>query len=173
MLKTIRLVSLAGLVLLAALPTRAADLVAGDYELGISALLQDTDNAGFYLNIATRVGYMVTKNHEVGPVISFLYVRPDSGSSITASSLGAFYRYNFSTDNRYVIPFVGLSANGYTGDLANSLNWSWQAESGIRLMAGRKVAINNVLFWHRDYKKAWWVTSERYFGLSVGVSLFL
>jgi hypothetical protein len=160
-------------VVAAAVPATAASLVRGDYELGLSALIQDTDSSGFYLNISTRFGYMITKNHEAGPVVSFLYVKPDQGASITASSLGAFYRYNFSTDNRYVIPFLGFSANGYTGDLANSLNWSWQAESGVRILAGRHVSINNLLFWHRDYKKAWWVTSVRYFGLSVGVSLML
>lgn len=173
MRRTFLVLSMITLAILCALPAHAAELVAGDYELGVSALLQDTENSGFYLNIATRVGYLITKNHEAGPVISFLYVKPDSGSSLTAASLGAFYRYNFATDNRLVVPFLGLSAYGYTGDLANSLRWSWQAESGIRIMAGRHVAINNLLFWHRDYKKAWWVTSERYFGLSVGVSLFI
>jgi hypothetical protein len=160
-------------VLVVGSAARAAELEKGAWELGISALIQDTDNAGFYLNISTRLGYLITANHEAGPVVAVLYSKPDDGGSITAASLGGFYRYNFGTTNKIVVPFLGFAAAGYLGDLSHSLRWSWQAESGLRIMPSPRVSINNVLFWHRDYTKAWWVTSKRYFGLAVGVSLFL
>ena len=168
-----RLACWLALTIAAALPATAAELGQGDFELGLSALLQDTEASGFYLNLSTRVGYMITRNHEAGPLVSLIYVNPDEGESFTGASLGAFYRYNFGTTGKYNVPFLGLSATGYTGGLADQLEWSWQAESGVRIMPSPLVSINTVLFWHRDYPKVDWILSERYFGVSIGVSLFL
>jgi len=150
----------------------AAELEKSSKELNLSVLLQDTDGAGFYLNIASRLGYLLTKNHELGPIVSALYVRPDSGGTIKAASLGGFYRYNFSTTNPMVLPFFGVAAVGYVGDLRDSLDWGWQAESGVRLMPTPAASVNATVFWKRDYTLSQWVTDERAFGVTVGFSIF-
>ncbi len=150
----------------------AAELGKDSKELNLSVLLQDTDGAGFYLNVASRFGYLVTANHELGPIVSALYVRPDSGGTIKAASLGAFYRYNFSTTNAMVLPFFGIAAVGYVGDLRDTLDWGWQAEGGIRLMPTPAASVNTTVFWKRDYTLSQWVTDERAFGVTVGFSIF-
>lgn len=150
----------------------AAELARGTTELAVSLLLQDTSDAGFYLNGTGRVGYLVTTEHELGALASVLYVRPENQGTIKAGTLGGFYRYNFATTNATLLPFLGLAAYTYWGDLRDSVEWGWQAESGLRVLAGERASINTTMFWKREYISSPWVTGDRVFGVTVGFSLF-
>jgi|GEM_PF-6134488 len=150
-----------------------AELEKGTKELALSLLVQDTSDAGFYLNGTGRFGFLVTSQHEVGALVSALYVRPDSGGTIKAGSLGPFYRFNFATTTPALLPFVGLAAYSYLGDLRDSVDWGWQAESGLRVLVSAAASVNVATFWKREYINSPWVTGDRVFGLTVGLSLFL
>jgi hypothetical protein len=151
----------------------AAELQKGAFELGLSALLQDADQTGVYFNVSSRIGYLITAHHEAGATISVLWVKPDNQGSISASTLGAFYRYNFATTDRYLVPFAGALAYSYQGDLRQSLRWGWQIESGLRFMPTPAAGINTTVFWKREFATATYVTTDRAFGMTVGFSLFL
>ncbi|NWF99663.1 MAG: hypothetical protein HXY19_01805 [Thermoanaerobaculaceae bacterium] len=150
----------------------AAELDKGAKELNLSLLLQDTSDAGFYFNGTGRVGYLVTTAHEVGTLFSLLYVRPDGQGTIKAGSIGAFYRYNFATTHATVLPFLGVAAYTYFGDLRDSVDWGWQTESGLRVLVTQRASINTTVFWKREYISSPWVTGDRVFGATVGFSLF-
>jgi hypothetical protein len=161
------------LAVAALVPASGAELAKGTKELNLSLLLQDTSDSGFYFNGTGRVGYLLTRQHELGCLFSVLYVRPDGQGTIKAGSFGGFYRYNFATTNSTVLPFLGLAAYSYLGDLRDSVDWGWQAESGLRVMVTQAASINSTVFWKREYITSPWVTGDRVFGLTVGFSLFL
>lgn len=153
-------------------PVRGAELERGTKELALSLLVQDTSDAGFYLNGTSRFGVLLTSQHELGALVSALYVRPDSGGTVKAGALGAFYRFNFATTTPALLPFLGVAAYTYLGDLRDSVDWGWQAESGLRVLVSPSASINATTFWKREYITSPWVTGDRVFGLTVGLSLF-
>jgi hypothetical protein len=155
-----------------AAPSSAAELQKKSIELGLSALIQDADQSGLYLNVATRVGYMITTHHEAGVIASVLWVKPDSQGNIFASSLGAFYRYNFATTGDHMVPFLGASSYSYQGDLRQSLRWGWTIESGLRYLPTPAAAIVATLVWRREFAASGYAVTERSFGMTVGFSLF-
>ncbi len=159
-------------VVLAPTPASSAELEKGRKELALSLLVQDTSDAGFYVNTTARLGLLLTAQHELGPMFSGLYVRPDQGGTIKAGAVGGFYRFNFATTTAAVLPFMGIAAYSYFGDLRDSVDWGWQAESGVRFLFTPAASLNATGFWKREYIKSPWVTGDRVFGLTVGLSLF-
>jgi hypothetical protein len=151
----------------------AAELQKGTFELGLSALLQDADQTGLYFNATSRIGYALTPHHEAGATVSVLWVKPDNQGSIAAGTLGGFYRFNFSTSDRYLVPFLGANVYTFLGDLRQSMRWGWQIESGLRYLPTPAAGINAAIVWRREFSKADYIVTDRSFGMTVGLSLFL
>lgn len=150
----------------------AGELPAGPRELNFTLTATDTADAGSSVQLSGRLGFLARSGHEAGPLVSFVYVRPNHSPNITASSLGVFYRYNFATPRGLVIPYLGGAAWRYFGDYRQSVDWGGEAEAGLRLMVAPAAAVNAQLFYRYQESAASWVANERTTGLAAGISVF-
>ncbi len=117
----------------------------GTYELQFDFALVDTD-VGSTVEFVTSVGYLLTRNHQVGPLLSYTRDDPDDAATVDGFGLGAFYNYNFVTIADQLIPYVGAELQFFGGDFGDQYDTGLQLYGGIRVMPNKHAAVNVKLF---------------------------
>lgn len=166
-----RLLAAAGLVALLAGTGMAAEIPDGANELFLNFSYEDTDDVGKTTELDLAYGFFLTSRHEVGPIISYLKVDPDGGPDSDANAFGGFYRFNFGTASETFEPFVGANIQGIGGDLGDFFDYQTGLEAGTRVMAGRRGALNVMLFYDKLYG-ADDVEDSDSMGIAAGLSIF-
>jgi hypothetical protein len=164
------------LLVLAAGSTVQAELTEGEKELGLAAYWSDTDEVGSEIFVDLLLGFMLTENHEVGPIVNYLASDPDEDDSQLDDLLdndaglgGAFYRYNFSGGG--AIPFIGADVAFPFGDLSDSVDYAAGVDLGVRIMPGERASVNFQAFYDRLFAEDPFDDFDRW-GISAGVSVF-
>lgn len=133
-------IAMIALGLCAAATASFAQQVAGDREIQVQGSLSlktsgEGSNSG---NVTVTRGQFLTDLQEVG-----VSINPGlSGSKDYNATLGAFYRYNFSTSQ--IVPYVGASV-GFTYIHAAGRNFTsgtLTPEVGVRYFVDRRTAFN-------------------------------
>lgn len=152
----------------------AAELERGDREASFSLGLEHEQGAGTYLAISGEYGFMISSRHEVGPVLSLGYSNPDwpgAGSS-TWGGAGAFYRYNIPNRTKALVPFLGVRALGFFGDL-DSYSSEVQADAGLRVMPAPAASVNLAVFYRETFFRSdWYHEHGSNVGMTAGISIF-
>ncbi len=141
-------------------------------ELGFSFVLQEGD-WGNGVTLTGRCGYFVTDHHEVGPIGSVIYSHPNEGYNYWGGTAGLFYRYNFGTYRRFVIPYAGFSTMWAFGDARQATSYVMQIESGVRLMLSSSAAVNIGMVYQRERITYAQPDLQRTFAIVSGISVFL
>jgi hypothetical protein len=140
-------------------------------ELNFSFVWQEGD-WGNGVVLSGRIGYLLDQHHEVGPLGSFIYSRPNEGSTYHGGNAGLFYRYNLSTYGRYVIPYVGVSQQWGFGDGRDTVTRISQIDAGVRLMLSPVAAVNVGMVYQRERVTFSKPEIQRTFAIITGVSVF-
>jgi hypothetical protein len=172
----VRLVVLAlavvtGIALSASAQEKPITLQPHQAELNFSALWQEGD-WGNGVVLSGRFGYLLDEHHEVGPLGSFIYSRPNAGATYHGGTAGLFYRYNLSPYGRFVIPFVDLSNQWGFGDQRQTTRYIEEIEAGVRLMLSKSAAVNVAMVYERDRVTFGLPLVQRTFALVTGISIF-
>ena len=157
---------------LAALPLSAATLQQKQQETTFSASSVDTDNVGKTIQADGQWQWIFGKgHHEIGGLLSYLKVDPDSGPSGDATILGPVYTFNWFPANEKVTGFVEGSYGVVGGDLGDDFDDAFEASVGAKVFAGNSAAVRFDYFF-RKLRGAGNVDDEDSNGLRAGISIF-
>ena len=143
----------------------------GQAELNFGLVTQEGD-WGNSVTLSGRGGYFLSSHHEVGPIGSIVYSSPDQGTNYWGGTLGGFYRYNFATYGRSVIPYGGAAVMWAFGDARQADLTITQLEAGIRLMLSSSAAVNLGAVYQRERTTYAQPLLQRTFALTAGVAIF-
>lgn len=143
----------------------------GQGELNFSFVMQEGD-WGNGVTLSGRGGYFLTAHHEVGPIGSVIYSSPSQGHNYWGGTAGLFYRYNFGTYGRFVIPYAGVAAMWAFGDARQADTTVTELEAGIRLMLSPSAAVNLAMAYQRDRTTYAQPPLQRTFAIVAGVAVF-
>jgi len=166
-------VLVAAAVLLCCGGLQAMELKEGGKELLTDFSYVDADGVGKTTDLSVAWGWLLTPNHEVGPVVSYAKFDPDgtSTTSTDGGSLGGFYNYNFSTEAKSIVPFVGASLFKIIGDADDSFNYGAEMTGGLRILPSQTASVNVRAFYEKDYGKNG-IEDADSTGIAAGLSIF-
>jgi hypothetical protein len=157
---------------LTAFPLSAATLQQRQQETTFSASSVDTDNVGKVIQADGQWQLIFGKgHHEIGGLLSYLKLDPDSGSSSDATILGPVYTFNWFPANEKVTGFVEGSFGVVSGDLGNNFDDALEASIGAKVFAGNSAAVRFDYFF-RKLQGADNFDNQDSNGLRVGISIF-
>lgn len=151
---------------------QAMELKEGGKELITDFSYADQDSVGKTTDLSVAMGWLLTTNHEVGPVLSYNKFDPDgTGTNTDGGALGGFYNFNFSTATKSVVPFVGASLFKMFGDAGDFFNYGTEVTGGLRVMPSESASVNIRAFYEKDYGKNT-VQDADSSGIAAGLSIF-
>jgi len=156
----------------------AAELDEGAKELGFAASWSDADSSGSTIFVEGRLGFMLTPNHEVGPIATYFSFNADTDDDLLdelldndEGTVGGFYRYNFATASESTVPFAGASAQLPFGDLGDVVDYLAGVEIGLRVMPSDTASINLTGFYNRQFGADDFDDFDNW-GAMAGISIF-
>ena len=156
----------------AASPLSASTLQEKQQETSFSASWVDTEDVGTTMQADGQWQWIFGSGyHEVGAILSYLKVDPDSGPSSDATILGPIYTFNWMPANDKVTGFLEASYGIVSGDLGDVVDNAWTASVGAKLFVGDSAAVRFDLFF-RSLQGADGFDDEDSHGLRVGISIF-
>ena len=161
-------------LLLACGASYAVELTSGGNELITDFSYTDRDNEGKTTDLSVAYGWLLTSNHEVGPVVAYNKVDSDGTPGSTdgdRGQLGGFYNYNFTNSSKTMVPFVGGSLFKIIGDADDFFDYGAEVTGGLRVMPSNTASINIRAFYEQNYGKNG-VEDANSSGIAAGLSIF-
>ena len=156
----------------AASPLTASTLGEKQQETSFSASYVDTEDVAKTMQVDGQWQWIFGKGyHEVGGVLSYLDVNPDSGPSNDAIILGPVYTFNWFPDNEKITGFVEGSFGFVNGDLGDIFDDVWEASIGAKLFVGDSAAVRFDYFF-QSFQGADSFDNQDSNGLRIGISIF-
>lgn len=171
-MRTLLDVVAAGLVaaVVSAVPARCAELEAGTREASFSGTFETAQGSGNTLQVTGDLGFLLTRHHELGAMVSLYQVGGGGWTTQTGGSAGAFYRYSFATKAARQVPFLGFRIQRALGDY-DLFRDQFEADVGIRFLPVAAVSVNVTAFCRRN-SGGWESANRSSGGVAVGISFF-
>jgi hypothetical protein len=164
--------TLVALFALLASPLSAATLQAKQQETSFSASYVDTDDVGKTIQADGQWEWIFGKGYnEVGGVLSYLKLDPDSGSSSDATIVGPIYTFNWMPANDKVTGFVEASYGFVSGDLGDFFDDALEASIGAKVFVGNSAAVRFDYFVQKLQGAEGFEDQDSH-GIRVGISIF-
>jgi hypothetical protein len=160
------------LIGLVASPVLASTLAEKQHETSFALSYEDVDNFGKTTSIDGQWQWIFGKGYnELGALLSYLKVSPDSGSSTDATIIGPIYTFNWMPDNDKATGFVEGAYGFVSGDLSDFFDAAWQASVGAKVFVGDSAAIRFDVF-HQSLLGADNFDDQDSDGFRIGISIF-
>jgi hypothetical protein len=155
--------------MLLALPTPGVAQDRGQSEVSGTLSYTDIDNAST-TNIALSYGRYLTPQHEVGLTGSYEEVDIDGAGSVSGTTIGAFYEFNFDSGGN-MVPFIGVDAAYIGGDLGDAYEYGYGASAGLKLYPYEHVGVIMGVAYQNLVGAENWIDDSDGFNVNVGLSL--
>jgi len=153
-------------------PLSASTLAEKEQETSFSASYVDTQDVGKTIQADGQWQWIFGKGYnELGAILSYLKVDPDSGSSTDATILGPVYTFNWMPDNEKVTGFVEASYGFVSGDLGDVFDDALEASIGAKVFVGNSAAVRFDYFFQK-LQGAGSFDDQDSNGLRIGISIF-